>query len=511
MDVVGGYGPEEDSWVQGGQILGRRVSTAGKIQELEKAASYISGFDEILHGGLPAGRTTLVEGGPGTGKSIFGLEFLYRGALADQAGIFVTFEEQGQAVRRNALTLGWDLEALEQSGKLSIIEARLDPGTVVSGDFNIKGLLSIIDGQSRRLEAKRIVFDAMDVLLRLYDDPGRERGEMNTLHEWLLSYQMTAILTVKAGNGNTRAGRHEFLEYMADCVVRLIQHPGEWVATRELQILKYRGSDFGRNAYPFVIQPGGINVIPISEFGLQHKPLGAHITSGNAEVDLLLGGGYRKGSSILIAGYSGTGKTTIANTFVRAACDRGEKVLFIGFEESQESMVENMLSPGIDLRPAIEAGRLRVVTAMPEAFGTEKHLVRTFTAIEQFQPDHVIVDAVSAFVRMGSSRAAFEFAMRLVNRCKDRGVTVILINQSTGVSDDRQAISGLGISSIIDTILWLRFVEVHDAIQRNLVVIKSRGSKHSNSYNDFCITDRGIELAQRDASRKRVGRGSSGK
>ena len=491
--------------------MSRKAGTTRQIQELEKAASHISGFDQILFGGLPEGRTTLIEGGPGTGKSILALEFLYRGALASQAGIFVAFEEQGKALRRNALTLGWDLEAVEKTGKLSIIEAHMDPGTIVSGDFNIKGLLAIVEGQSKSLKAKRIVFDAMDVLLRLYNDPARERSEMYALHEWLLTHQMTAILTVKAPDGNATAGRYEFLEYMADCVIRLIQRPGEWVSTRELQILKYRGSDFGRNAYPFVIQPGGVNVIPISEFGLQHKPLGAYITSGNAKLDSILNGGYRKGSSILVAGSSGTGKTTIASTFVRAACERGKKVLFVGFEESQESMVETMLSPGIDLRPALKAGRLKVITAMPEAYGTEKHLVRNFTAIDHFQPDYVVVDAISAFERMGSSRAAFEFAMRLVNRCKERGITVMLINQSTGGTDDRQAISGLGISSIIDTVLWLRFVEEGDAIKRNLLVIKSRGSRHSNNYHEFNITDHGIEFADKASPGKHLKRGRAGK
>lgn len=477
--------------------MSREVNTDREIRELEKAASHISGFDEILFGGLPEGRTTLIEGGPGTGKSILGLEFLYRGAVADQSGIFVSFEEQARAVRRNALTLGWDLEALEEAGKLSIIEVHLDPGTVVSGDFGIRGLLSIIEGQSTSLGACRIVLDAMDVLMRLYDDPARERAEMYALHEWLLAHHMTAILTVKASDGNNAAGRYGFLEYMADCVIRLGQRSGEWASTRELQVVKYRGSDFGRNAYPFVIQPGGVHVIPISEFALQHRPMGSYLSTGNAGFDAVLGGGYRKGSSILLVGSSGTGKTTVANTFVRAACDRGEKVLFVGFEESQESMVDTMLSPGIDLRPAIEAGKLKVITAMPEAFGTEKHLVRAFGAVDQFRPDHVVVDAISAFVRMGSSRAAFEFAMRLVSMCKDRGITVMLTNQSLGASDDRESITGLGISSLVDAALWLRFVESGDAVKRNLLVIKSRGSNHSHSYHEFRITDKGIDVVDK--------------
>jgi len=466
-----------------------------KIQELAKVASDISGFDEILHGGFPEGRTTLIEGGPGTGKSVLALEFLYRGALAGQPGILVAFEERAAAVRRNALTLGWDLEVLGKAGKLAIIEARLDPETVVSGDFNLKALLAIIEGQSKAVGAKRIVFDALDVLMRLFDDATRERNEMYSLHEWLLDREMTAILTVKAMYDANIFGRYEFLEFMADCVIRLIQRSGEWVSTREIQIIKYRGSDFGRNAYPFVIQPGGISVIPISEFGLQHQPLGPHVSSGNPQLDSVLGGGYHRGSSVLIAGASGTGKTTVANTFAIAACDRGENVLYLGFEESEESMVATMLSPGIDLSPAIKAGRLKVSAIMPEAFGTEKHLVRAFEMIDDFKPDHVILDAISSFERMGSTRAAFEFAMRLVNWCKEKGITVVLVTQSTGGSEDRQQISGLGISSIIDAILWLRFIEMNNALKRMLLVIKSRGSKHSHQYHEFRITDHGIEIS----------------
>lgn len=481
------------------------------VQELAKAPSYISGFDEILYGGLPEGRTTLIEGGPGTGKSIVGLEFLYRGALAGESGIFVAFEERADAVRRNAGTMGWDLEDLEKSDKLVIIEARMDPETVISGDFNLKALLAIIEGQSQAIGAKRIVFDALDVLIRLFDNPSRERSEMYGLNEWLLDRKMTAILTVKASGGDSIFDRYEFLEFMADCVIRLIQRPGEWVATRELQVIKYRGSDFGRNAYPFVIQPGGISVIPISEFGLQHQAMGPHVSSGNEQLDSVLGGGYRRGSSILIAGSSGTGKTTVANTFVKAACARGEKVLFLGFEESEEAIVATMLSPGIDLRPAIKKGLLKMMTAMPEAFGTEKHLVLTFDMINEFKPDHVVVDAISSFERMGSDRAAFEFAMRLSNRCKDRGITLIMVNQSSGETGDRTAISGIGISSIIDALLWLRFVEEGNRLKRKLLVIKSRGSKHSNQFHDFLITDHGIEVTDEIAGDTRESSGELGK
>jgi circadian clock protein KaiC len=250
------------------------------VKELAKSASYISGFDEILHGGLPEGRTTLIEGGPGTGKSIIGLEFLYKGALAGENGVLITFEERAASIRRNASTLGWDLTAMEAAGKLALIEVRMDPATVVSGDFDLHALLAIVEGTSRAITAKRIVFDSLDILMRLFDNPCRERNEMYFLNDWLLDRGMTTILTVKASTHQSSADRYEFLEFMADCVIRLIQRPEAWVSTRELQVLKYRGSDFSRNAYPFVIQSGGISVIPISGFGLQHRAMGAHASTG---------------------------------------------------------------------------------------------------------------------------------------------------------------------------------------------------------------------------------------
>ncbi len=475
----------------------------GDIRVLPKVPSLIRGLDEILLGGLPEGRTTLIVGGPGTGKSVLGLEFLYRSALNGNAGIFITFEERSEAVRRNAATMGWDLAGLEQSGKFALIEARLDPVTVISGDFDLSGLLAIIDGQAKALGAKNIVFDAIDVLLRFYDNPLRERRELYALYEWLLDRELTGILTVKSTENADADARYEYLEFMADCVIRLIQKPGEWVSTRVIQVIKFRGSDFGRNSYPFVIDAGGIIVVPISEFGLQQVPTSGPVSSGNARLDTLLGGGYRKRSSVLITGASGTGKSTLANTFIVAACARGEKVLSIGFEESLEQTISTMLSPGIDLRPAIESGMLKMLTAMPEATSTEKHLVAAFRAIDDFQPENVVVDAVSAFERMGSRRAAFEFAMRLISRCRDRGITIILNNQSSAGDKTHLNISGLGISSLIDTIIWLQLVEKNEHLERRLLVIKSRGMHHSHQYHRFKISENGIIIY--DDNKKREG------
>jgi circadian clock protein KaiC len=469
--------------------------TPTKATQIPKLATRIAGLDEVLNGGLPAGQTTLISGGPGSGKSVLGLEFLYRGAAAGEPGIFVTFEERASAVRQNALALGWDLAPLEQAGKLFLMEAHVDPQAVLSGEFNLKGLIAIINGKATAMRASRIVIDALDVLLRLFDDAARERNELYVLHDWLIDHDMTAVLTVKTSKDGDSTGRYEFLDFMASCVIYIDQRVTEQVATRRLRVLKYRGSGFGRNEYPFCITGEGINIIPISSAGLNHKALGPKVSSGHPRLDVLLDGGYRRSSSILISGTSGTGKTTLASTFVRSACERGEKVLYINFEESQEAMVSGMLNSGIDLRPAVQAGTLRFLTAMPEAMGVEEHLLPVFKAIKSFQADHVIVDAISACDRMGTKGAAYDYLMRLVNVCKEQGITAILTNQTAGFREENE-ISGIGISSMVDTVIFLRYIEIGGEINRMVLVMKSRGSKHSNQYREFLITDHGIEIPE---------------
>lgn len=467
------------------------VETASR--QIRKIASGIVGLDDVLNGGLPEGRTTLVGGGPGTGKSILALEFLYRGAAAGEPGIYITFEERAQAVRENGLTLGWNLEALEKAGKLAIIEARIDAEALVSGDFDTKALMAIVEGKAAELGARRVVFDALDVLMRVFDEPAHERNQLYLLHDWLRDRGFTALLTIKASGDNTVANRYEFLEFMADCVIWLSQRPSEQVYTREIQVIKYRGSAFGRNRYPFVIVEGGIEVIPISMMELQHEALGAHVSTGNEQLDAVLGGGFRRASSILIAGAAGTGKTTMASTFAGAAAKRGEKVLYVGYEESQEAILASMLSVGIDLRPAIQKGLLRIMTAMPEAMGTEEHLVRVLHAVEAFHPEHIIVDAISSARRMGSERAAFDYAVRLGSEAKSRGITVIMTTQTGGL-DTVHEISGMGISSIIDAVIILRYIAIGGELNRALQVMKSRGSPHSNQTREFMLTDRGLKI-----------------
>ncbi len=464
-----------------------------KTRELPKVATGIAGLDAVLHGGFPAGRTTLISGGPGTGKTVIGLEFLYGSAVNGAPGIFVTFEERAEAVRKNTLTLGWDLAPLEKKGKLFLFGAHVDPQAAISGDFNVKGVLAILEGKAKSMGAKRIVIDAVDVLMRLFDDPVRERNELYALHDWLNDREMTTILTLKTAAGGDIMARYEFLDYMADCVIQLDQRVIEQVQTRRMRVIKYRGSSYIHKEHPFIITDNGVNIIPVSTVELQHKALGSKISTGHPRLDAMLDGGYRRASCVLISGTPGTGKTTLANTFVAAACERGEKLLYINFEESGEAMVSGMLSAGIDLRPALRDGKLRLMTAAPEAMGAEEHLFQALRAIEAFQPDHVVVDAMSSCNRMGTKQAAYEYLIRLVNACKEKGITMILTNQTAGFQNEHE-ITGIDLSSIIDTVIFLRFIDIGGEINRMLMVLKSRGQKSSNQYREFLITDQGIDV-----------------
>lgn len=467
-----------------------------QLPNLRKVPTLIEGLDQILKGGLPEGRTTLIIGGPGSGKSLFGLEFLYRGALDGQPGIFITFEERASDLRVNTGTLGWDLPALEDDGSLFVFEARFDPTAVVTGEFGIQTFLAILDHKIKTMGAKRVAIDAIDVLMRLINDEHREQNEMLALQQWLVDHEVTALLTVKTQRENTR--HLEFLDYMADCVIQLDNRMLGQLSTRRLRVVKYRGSGYGSNEYPFVIDSPGITLLPISDVGLSHQPLGDRVSTGIVTLDDISGGGFRRASSILITGSTGVGKTTLCSVFAKSACARGERVLYFSFEESEAALVSAMHSAGTDLGPALASGALRLMTGMPEAMGAEQHLVRVFAAIKQMRPNCFVLDSASACKRMGTEQAAFEFMMRLINACKEKGITVITANQTAGLHK-LDEISGIGISSLIDTVIQLRLIDDRDSgtLLRKLIVIKSRGSKHSHRYHDFVITDRGIEIQRK--------------
>lgn len=462
-------------------------------KSIKKIPTYINGLDDILNGGLPAERTTIIVGEPGSGKTIMGMEFIYQGANNGEPGIFLGFEEPSKSLRQNALTLGWDFPYLEKKGHLFLMEGRLTPELVVSGKYSLKPMLAIISGKAKEMGAKRIVLDALDVAFMLFDEPSQVRAELHQLNQWLSKSGLTSILTIKPRGYPPGSLFQDFFYSVADCVINLDTRVLNQVPTRRLRVAKYRGSSFGRNEYPFIISEKGIRAIPITSFELRHKPFGKRLSSGIPRLDVMLGGGYFRASCILLAGEPGTGKTLLASTFVRKVCQAGEKVLYLSFEESPEALLHNLTSAGIFLGPFQEGGKLKIIGAMPEATGVEEHLIRLIDLVEEMKPQHVIVDAISACQRMGGKEAAFDFLMRLLNFLKERGITSILTNQTSGTKAQIE-ISGNGISSMVDTVIFLSYIQEEGATNRIIQILKCRGSQHSNKIFKFEIKDDGFHI-----------------
>ena len=481
--------------------------TSTPVAVLEKAATHIPGLDDILEGGLPRGRTTIVNGGAGSGKTLLSLEFLYRGALAGEPGIFVGFEESAAQLRQSAASLGWDLAALERDGGLFLLDGRIKPDVLASGEFSLKGLLAAVSGKQREMGTRRIVIDALEVLLRLFETPQQARNEMHALNDWLQLSGLTAILTVRPPSSGGPSVYEEFFDSMGDCLIRMDGRVLDQVTTRRLRVVKYRGSDTGRNEYPYVITAKGLDIAPISTVGLRHKPLGEKIPTGVSRLDEILDG-YRRASCILVAGLQGVGKTILASSFVDCMCWRGEKALYIGFEESEAALVGNVSSAGLNIEPHIASGRLTFLTNYPEAMGAEEHYFRALTRIEEFSPRHVVVDAISACERMGGKRAAFDYLMRLLNACKERGITVFFLNQLSGTADFMET-SGNDISSLMDTVIFLKYIQISGETNRVLQVLKARGSRHGNQTYEYIICDDGIRIVDAYVGKGEVLTGSA--
>jgi len=470
------------------------ATATSKGSSIPKALTGIQGLDDILMGGFPQGRTTIINGVAGTGKTVMAMEFLYRGALAGEPGLFISFEERAEDIRINAAGMGIDIASLEEGGKFRVIHAELPLDTVNSGEFDTSGLLAMIEGHVGLIGAKRIVLDAIDVLMSIFGDPRREREEISILHNRLRDLGMTTILTVKVGPEGKMI--YPFLDFMADCVLFLDQRLTGQVRTRRLSVLKYRGSDFLSNEHPYVFSPNGIVLLPVSSSALEQLSFRERVSSGHPKMDEILGGGYFRGSSILLAGPSGIGKTSLACIFAHAACDKGEKVLYVDFEVAQEALVGAMQSIGLDLRPALDAdSQLRIRTAMPESMGIEDHLLRIINEMNLFSPHHLVVDAISACRRMGSERAAFDFLVRLMTECKSRGITCLYTNQIRN-QENLTRLSGMGISSLVDTIIALEYFFEGQGLNRRMMVIKSRGSDHSSAFHQMAFTDQGLELSR---------------
>jgi circadian clock protein KaiC len=470
-----------------------RVADAGYRRELPKAPSGILGFDEITGGGLPRGRPTLVCGGPGCGKTLFAMEFLVRGAtLYNEPGVFMAFEETAEELAANVASLGFDLKKLEAEKKLIIDYVRVERSEIEeTGEYDLEGLFVRIEHAVATVGAKRVVLDTVESLFAGLPNPMVLRSELRRLFRWLKDRGMTAVITGERGEGLlTRQGLEE---YVSDCVIVLDHRVDEQKTTRRLRVLKYRGSTHGTNEYPILIDSEGISILPVTSLGLTHKASSKRISSGIPRLDEMLGGkGYYKGSTILVSGTAGTGKTSVASFLARAACERGEKCLFFAFEESTAQLMRNMRSIGVDLERYEKRGLLRILATRPTARGLEMHLMAMHKAINAFDPDMVIVDPITNLVSAGTSPETQSMMTRLIDFLKMRGITAFFSSLTAAGSDLEQ--SEVGISSLIDTWLMLEVIRSGGERNRVLTIIKSRGMAHSNQASEYRLGRRGFEL-----------------
>ena len=466
-----------------------RQQTGGGVA---KSPTGIKGLDEITLGGLPTGRPTLICGSAGCGKTLFGMEFLVRGVQFGEAGVCVTFEERVEDVIANVASLGFDLPTLIAAKKLSLDHVELDRNMIEeTGEYDLEGLFVRLGYAIDAIGARRVLLDTLDALFAGLSNTTILRAELSRLFHWLKGKGMTTIITGERGEGQLT--RHGLEEYVSDCVILLDHRISESIFTRRLRVVKYRGSMHGTNDYPFLIDEHGISVLPITSLEGQYPVSEERISTGVPRLDTMLGGaGYYRGSSVLVSGMAGTGKTTLAAQFVNAACGRGERCLFFAFEESLDQVIRNMRSVGIDLAPCVQAGLLRYHGTRPTAYGLEMHLVQMHRLIEDFQPSVVVMDPVTGFLNSGTLMEVKGMLTRLIDFLKSQQITALLTTLISEVSHLDQA--DVHVSSLLDTWLMLRSIEHGGERNRGLMILKSRGMAHSNQIREFLLTDKGIAL-----------------
>jgi len=461
---------------------------------LSKCPTSIQGLDEITGGGLPKGRSTLVCGGPGCGKTLFAMEFLVRGATQhNEPGVFISFEETGKELTANVASLGFDLDKLVARKKLILEHIPVERGDVAKiAEHDWEGLFIRIHQAIESIEAKRVVLDTIETLFLGLPNPLVLRGHLQRLLHWLKRKGVTTIITAERGDGTlTRQG---FEEYVSDCVILLDHRVKEQASIRRLRIVKYRGSTHGTNEYPFLIDEDGFSVLPVTSLGLAHDSSHRRISTGIPRLDTMLSGkGYFRNTTVLVSGTAGTGKTSIAAQFVEAACQRGERVLFFTYEESPAQLMRNMRSIGIALEPWVKKGLLQFHASRPSLYGLETHLTTTVKHINNFQPSIAIFDPINAFATEDNRTEVRTLLLRIVDFLKMKGITA-LFTSLTASSDAAAGATDLYVSSLIDTWLLLRTIEIGGERNRGLYVLKSRGMAHSNQIREFRLTSQGIEL-----------------
>jgi circadian clock protein KaiC len=470
----------------------RRKSAADRLQ-LQKCPTGIQGLDEITLGGIPRGRPTLLTGGAGSGKTLIGLEFLVKGATDyHEPGVFIAFEETGEELTTNVSSLGFDLDGLTKQKMLAVDYVYIERSEIEeTGEYDLEGLFVRLGLAIDSVKAKRVVLDTLEVLFASLPNEAILRAELRRLFRWLKKKGVTAIVTGERGvNTLTRYGLEE---YVADCVIMLDHRVTDQISTRRLRVVKYRGSYHGTNEYPFLIDKDGISILPITSLGLTSEAPTERVSTGILRLDAMFGGkGYYKGSSVLISGMAGTGKSTLAVQFVESACRRGERALYLAFEESPKQIIRNMRSAGIDLEPHTDSKHLVIRSDRPTLLGLEMHLLQMTKLVSEFKPHVVVMDPITNLIAVGTQADVKSMLTRFVDFLKVEQVTSLFTSLTSPGGSLEQ--SDVGVSSLMDTWIVLKNIEGEGERNRGLFIVKSRGMAHSNQLKGFRLTGNGITL-----------------
>lgn len=480
------------------QSKNRPKSSTQKTKNLPivtKAPTGIPGFDEITYGGLPRGRPSLVCGAAGCGKTLLGMQFLIKGALEyGEHGVFLAFEEREQDLVQNVASLGFDLQAMVDKKQIALDHIHIERSQIEeSGEYDLEGLFLRLEYAMDSVNAKRLVIDTLETIFGGLTNYGILRAELRRLFTWLKDRGITTIITAERGDGTLT--RHGLEEYVSDCVVVLDHRVHDQISTRRLRIAKYRGSTHGTNEYPFIIDEHGLTVVPITSSLLNHQVSAERTPTGVPKLDTMLGGaGYYRGSTILISGTAGAGKSSLCAHFAQATCAQKRRCVYVSYEESPGQIVRNMSTIGLDLQSLIDKDLLRIVSIRPTSHGLEGHLSHIHKIVKDFQPDALILDPIGTLGGAGADLDTHLMIVRLIDFLKTQGVTTMMSNLTHG--GEHSESTSAAISSLVDTWILVNSIESNGERNRGLYVLKSRGMAHSNQIREFVITPRGIDLLE---------------
>jgi circadian clock protein KaiC len=472
-----------------------------KPHKLAKCPTGIAGFDELTNGGLPKNNITLISGGPGSGKTLFGLDFMINGALKyNEPGVFMSFEETNEELHRDVASLNLDLKSLVSEKKIVLEHVVLERRDIQGPDLNLEGIFVRLEHAIDSIGAKRVVLDSIESLFAGLTDQGILRLEIKRLFRWLKDKHVTAFITGEPGLDGSYS-RHGLEGYVSDCIIFLDNRVSDQHSIRRIRIIKYRGSSHGTNEYPFIISDDGLSVIPITSAGLDQPGTTKRVSTGIPSLDKMFqGGGYMRGSSVLVSGTAGTGKTSLAAAFVVERCRLGERCLLLSYEESPGQLIQNMGSIGLHLAPFVEAGLLKIESSRPSSAGLERHLLDLYKIIAEFKPKAVVIDPLTSLIGEGSEREIQSMVTRMIDLLKSEGITGVFTSLVSSTAPNNSG-GEVGVSSLIDT--WIIVRELEDAVKkrtRGLYIVKSRGMGHSSDIHKLILSDDGISLVPVDTS-----------